>query len=106
MAPIDPGSDHNLARILGHLRRKPAPRISMDAVLARWRRRRRLTWMAAGLSVAALVLLAVWLRRPAAPDKPPVYLQLRVVDVVPDEAGLPRDVLADVYGRPSEVRGP
>jgi hypothetical protein len=107
MAPIDPGSDHRLARILGQLRREPAPSISMDAVLERWRRgRRRRAWLGAGISVAALVLLGFWMRKQSAPDQPPVHLELRVVDVVPDESGLPQDVLADLFGRPREVRGP
>ena len=107
MAPIDPGSDHQLARVLGRLRRKPAPPVSMDAVLARWRRsRRRRTWAATGLSVAALVLLGFWMRRQTEPEQPPVHLDLRVIDVVPDETGLPQDVLADLFGRPREVRGP
>jgi hypothetical protein len=107
MAPIDPGSDHRLARILGHLRRKPAPKVSMDEVLDRWRkRRRRRTWMAAGISAAAVVLLAFWIRSQSTPDQPPVHLELHVVDVVPGEAGLPEDVLADVFGQPREVRGP
>lgn len=94
--------------MLGHLRRKSAPAVSMDAVLERWQRRRRRTWAAVGLASLALVLAFRLIpRRPAAETgTPPVYLELHVVDVAPDQTGLPQDVLADVYDRPWEVRGP
>ena len=79
MVGLPHGPDDFLGRALSGLPRHEAPELPLVSIFEVWQGRRRRAAVAGGLAVAAS-LLALVLIRPTT-DKPPVHLQLEVVDV-------------------------
>ncbi len=77
--------DEGLARLLGRLRRHPAPEVPLEAIFERWERRRRKGWAISGLAAAAALLVGALLLFDA--SEPPVQpqLELQMVDVPADD---------------------
>jgi hypothetical protein len=74
---------HDLDSLLGGIPREPAPEIPLESLLDRASAGRRRVLALSGVGLAALLLLAVSLSDSA--PEPPVHLNLRVINVEPQE---------------------
>jgi len=101
------GRDEILARVLAGMPRVPPPEVPLEAILERWRRRRRRTVALGGLAIAAGVLALALFPRPR--REAPIYLDLRVVDVagVEEQPGVAGEPLLTQWTQgPGETEGP
>jgi hypothetical protein len=104
MVTMGPGPEDGLERLLRGLARSRPPDLPLEAILERWQRSRRRTYVLGGLSVAA-GLLALVLIRPVQPEEP-VFLDLRVVDVSEEQAADEETSLSGIAERPRGMSGP
>ncbi len=79
------------------------PPVPLDAIMARWRRRRR-SWLLAGAGTAASIAILLIIALGGDAQEPPVHLDIQFVDV-PDPTDDDTETAA-WYSVPEEARNP